>query len=139
MKNITHPLERLKLIADETIRKQAIENFDENHYREYRVLDSGSIADAIYNSFVWNSTPQEHRYWQKIHTKALNNQLELLPEEPSELEKVKLENEKLRECLGYCLQMLEQTKIHREKYNVKGGDVFLDTTITQAKQLLNQK
>jgi hypothetical protein len=149
---MTHPLERLKRIADETIRKQAIENFSQDYYAENCKKDNGTISFAIMWSFVWRSSPQEYDYWKNIYYLAINNQLELLPEpiedeQPinihreiadqyqglfnlmskeygltltisemdeivseslklTELEKVKLENEKLRECLDVVYKSL---------------------------------
>jgi len=45
---------------------------------------------------------------------------------------------KLRGCLSDCLQILEQTKVHRQNLNLQGGDVFLDATINNIKELLNK-
>lgn len=150
MKNeIKHPLERYKLIADPTIRQQAIDNFDEEFYNNNKHLDDGSIDDAIHLGFYWFLTSEKTKYWSNIRKRILEGTLELLPEpieEPtkyisreiadqyqglfnliskehgltltisemddivseslklasqSEIDQLRTENEKLRECLEY--------------------------------------
>jgi hypothetical protein len=110
---ITHPLERYKLIADPTISQQCIDNFNRfnlNHEYAYE-FDDGSIADAISCGFSWVNTPEGKSYWEGIHAKAkaVTNILPLLPEpieEPSELNQLRTENEKLRECLNDILESM---------------------------------
>lgn len=77
---MTHPLERLKRIADETIRKQAIENFNQEYYDENSKNDNGNLESAIMWSFDWLNSPQKYDYWNQIWNLSINNQLELLPE-----------------------------------------------------------
>jgi hypothetical protein len=107
MKNeITHPLERYKRIADPTIRQQCIDNFDETQYKQITDIDSddGTLSDAIASMCFWAKTPQGHAYWQEIYDKILAGTLPLLPEpieEPSELDQLRTENEKLREFIQF--------------------------------------
>jgi hypothetical protein len=142
MKNeITHPLERYKLIADPTIRQQCIDNFSQEYWDKWAIDDDNSIDNAIFHMNNWETTPQGRKYWQYVWEKAIDRKLPLLPEpieEQSEIDQLRSENEKLRECLSDCLQMLEQTKTHRQILNINGGDVFLNSTIDKAQQLLNK-
>jgi hypothetical protein len=101
MKNkIKHPLERYKLIADSTIRQQCIDNFDEEFYKKHKNHDDGSIEYSIILGFNWHISPEKTKYWSKIRLQAIDGILSLLPEpieEPSELNQLRSENEKLRE------------------------------------------
>jgi len=146
MKNeITHPLERYKRIADPTIRQQAIDNFDEKWYKENQNDDNGLICDAIFIMCIWGDTKQGLGYWLDIHESAKNGTLELLPEpieeplteptnEPNELNQLRTENEKLRECLKEMLSVNEKyCLISESNYMLQ-----LDKAIQQAKTLLNK-
>jgi len=134
---MTHPLERLKRIADETIRKQAIENFDEEFYKsqvECVKYDKVGVPEAIELGFDWEDSPQGHDYWDDIHNKAKRGELPLLPEPiednpTSEIDQLKLENEKLRECLKGFIEW------HKEYPSY----LVLKELQDEAKQLLNQK
>ena len=146
MKNeITHPLERYKRIADPTIRQQCIDNFDWRFYTKYiNDCDGGDISDAIFYGLDWDNTPEGYDYWDKIHNDAINGTLELLPEpveEPSvaelknsmrepylEIDQLRSENEKLRECLRFFALLNESEPQYA---TIIGG-------IKQAKQLLNK-
>jgi hypothetical protein len=103
MKNeITHPLERYKLIADPTIRQQCIDNFNEYRYIAERENDKGTLYDAIDCGIWWRATPEGYDYWSNVHNDAIDGTLPLLPEpieEPSEIDQLRTENDKLRECL----------------------------------------
>lgn len=145
-KEITHPLERYKLIADPTIRQQCIDNFDEELYiAELNVgyEDGGTIADAIYSGFDWDKSPQGYEYWEGVHNRAVIGILPLLPEpieeplteptnEPNELNQLRTENEKLRDWI--------KNIVNRESmYTVKGqGKTLTAKEIREAKQLLNK-
>ena len=49
----------------------------------------------------------------------------------------KEQKQKVETCLRHCLLMLVQTKAHREMLNLTGGDIFLDSTIEEIKELIN--
>lgn len=77
---IKHPLERYKLIADPTIRQQAIDNFNEEYYNDDKHLDYGSVEDAIFLMCLWGDTEQGLDYWGEIYKKIKRGILPLLPE-----------------------------------------------------------
>jgi hypothetical protein len=137
MKNeITHPLERYKLIADPTIRQQAIDNFDEEFYLERKHLDSGTMQDALLLGFNWFYTnvrdTKEESYGYFTGVYAMLSK-ELLPEpieEPSELNQLRTENEKLREFAEHTMNALGKLRFPTESE--------LKELVTQAKQLLNK-
>ena len=49
----------------------------------------------------------------------------------------KEQREELETCLRHCLLLLVQTKAHREAFILKGGDIFLDSTIEEIKKQLD--
>lgn len=69
----------LSLIADDTIRKQAIDNYDEKYYYQIPIVEN--IKDAFSYSFSWEKSPQHIIYWLNI----LKNPIPLRPS-------VKIEN-----------------------------------------------
>ena len=56
---------------------------------------------------------------------------------PDEVPALRKENELLRECLKGAVQIMQQTKKHRENVGWIGGDIFLNATISEAENLLN--
>ena len=81
MKNeITHPLERYKLIADPTIRQQCINYFDKSFYERFKYLDKGSVMDAINLGFIKSNCDEHKPYWDNVIKMLKNGTLELLPE-----------------------------------------------------------
>jgi len=57
--------EWLDEIPDETIRKQAIENW-EDYKAEDKNINVISLSEAIWGAFIWYNTPQGNDYWLYI-------------------------------------------------------------------------
>jgi len=107
MKNeIKHPLERYKRIADPTIRQQCIENFDEEFYREYKYLDTGSQQDALLHGFNWYLAEDVQDTPGKTYAYFTGVYAMLSKESQSEIDQLRTENEKLRECLYDILESM---------------------------------
>jgi hypothetical protein len=133
-KTIKHPLERYKRIADQTIRQQCIDNFDENHYSYFKYIDKGSVQDAINCGFNWVNSIQGGEYWVSVVRMLLKKDITILPEpieeplnEPKLMvgvntystvlemmveeqkqknDQLRSEKEKLRECLYDILESM---------------------------------
>jgi hypothetical protein len=125
---MTHPLERLKRIADETIRKQAIENFDEEFYKsqvECVKYDKVGVPEAIELGFDWEDSPQGHDYWDDIHNKAKRGELPLLPE-PIEEQTEHRDFKKEWELIGHSHQIAD-TGDYDGHYEITNGKISLLT------------
>lgn len=55
-----------------------------------------------------------------------------------EIDKAREDIRELIEALRACFKILEQTKIHREAFNLTGGNIFLDSTIDKVEELLKK-
>jgi hypothetical protein len=133
MKNeITHPLERYKLIADPTIRQQCIDNFDEEFYR-LRLAegnkDNGTICDAIEYGFDWEINLEDFDYWSDIFGQALNGTLPLLPEPIED-----------NPTLGYKTSLASSEPIEEPNLTIESiGDLRSDKMIIAELRTENEK
>lgn len=65
------------LIADKELREKCLRNYKDKPYRTI-LIGNCNLGESLSVGFVWDHTPEGHKYWNEIIKQARNNEIPLL-------------------------------------------------------------